>query len=81
MSNYQKSKIYAIRSPYIDKYAIGSTALSLNKRFYQHNKNKKWTIFSEIIAFGDAYIELIELFPCNSKIELKQREQELQTLA
>ena len=32
----------------------------------------------EIIDAGNAYIELLELFPCNSKMELSKREGELQ---
>ena len=77
MTDYQQGKIYAIRSSSTDKYYIGSTATTLCKRLYQH-KNKKNTSSAEITAFGDAYIELIELFPCGSKIELNKREGELQ---
>jgi hypothetical protein len=77
MTDYQQGKIYAIRSPSTDKYYIGSTATTLCKRFYKHKTDKNTTA-TEIIAFGDAYIELIELFPCGSKIELNKREGELQ---
>ncbi|MEG7772332.1 hypothetical protein U2088_15460, partial [Listeria monocytogenes] len=31
----------------------------------------------EIVKFDDCYIELVELFPCGSKIELQKREGEI----
>ena len=84
--DYQNGKIYTIRSPHTEKYYIGSTASTLVKRFSDHktktrNKNKKNPTTSKIIFdYGDAYIELLELFPCGSKIELNKREGELQRL-
>jgi hypothetical protein len=82
MTDYSQGKIYAIRSPYTDKYYIGSTATTLCKRFYDHKKkytNKVYQTTSCLIfEAGDAYIELIELFPSNSKAELNKREGELQ---
>jgi hypothetical protein len=78
MTDYKQGKIYAIRSPSTDKYYIGSTANTLCKRFYHHKNKSNLCSSSEIIAFGDAYIELIELFPCNSKMELNKREGEVQ---
>jgi hypothetical protein len=35
--------------------------------------NTKYTVF-EIMAFGDSYIELLEMFSCNNRNELHQRE-------
>jgi hypothetical protein len=35
--------------------------------------NRKYTVF-EILAFGDSYIELLEMFSCNNRNELHQRE-------
>ena len=78
MTDYKQGKIYAIRSSKTDKYYIGSTATTLCKRFYSHKTKQNITASAEIIAFGDAYIELIELFPCGSKMELNKREGELQ---
>jgi hypothetical protein len=75
--NYQNGKIYSIRSPNTDKYYIGSTVQSLSQRFAGHKKDRNTTA-TEIIDLGDAYIELLELFSCNSKIELNKREGELQ---
>jgi hypothetical protein len=77
-NKYQRSKIYIIRSPNNEKYYIGSTIDDLNKRFYKHKQIDVNTCSSkEIINSGGAYIELFELYPCNSKIELKKREGEL----
>jgi len=82
--DYKNGKIYAIRSYQTDIIYIGSTCSPLSKRFYNHKyKYKQWkqgeyryiTSF-EIFKYDDAYIELIELYPCNSKIELHKREGE-----
>lgn len=85
INKYQKAVIYTIRSFKTDKYYIGSTTSPLYKRLYQHKqdyKRNKKGIFgkvssSEILEFDDAYIELLEKFPCNSKMELERREGEL----
>ena len=83
--DYQGGKIYTIRAPETDKYYIGSTVQSLPKRFHEHKKqyavyqNGKYhniTSF-QILELEDAYIELLELYPCNSKIELERREGQL----
>ena len=83
--NYQGGKIYTIRAPETDKYYIGSTVDSLPKRFYAHKasfaryqngKMNKVTSF-QILELEGAYIELLELYPCNSKAELERREGEL----
>jgi hypothetical protein len=82
MTDYSQGKIYAIRSPNTDKYYIGSTATTLCKRFYDHKikyTNKVYQTTSCLIfEAGEAYIELIELYPCDSKVELNKREGELQ---
>jgi hypothetical protein len=77
--NYQEGKIYAIRSHLTEKFYLGSTATTLARRLAGH-KNKNKTTCKIIIDFGDAYIELLELFPCNSKLELLNREGQLQRL-
>ena len=71
--DYANGQVYSIRSHLTDQIYIGSTAQPLHKRFYQHKKNKASTS-REIIKYGDAYIELIENYPCNSKKELNRRE-------
>ena len=85
-NKYQGGKIYTIRSHKTDKYYIGSTTQPLSRRFSGHKrdhlnhldgKRKDYTSSFELIAHGDAYIELLENFPCNSKDELTKREGEL----
>jgi hypothetical protein len=81
---YGSGKIYAIRSKLTDKFYIGSTCKTLETRFNNHNQkfknyevgNANMTSFI-IIAYSDAYIELIEDFPCGSRKELERREGEL----
>jgi hypothetical protein len=84
--NYNNSKIYCIRSNLTDKIYIGSTTQLLSKRLYEHknhynshyNGGKSLYCSSfEILKVGDYYIELLELYPCNSKEELLKREGEL----
>jgi len=77
MNKYQNGKIYTIRSPHTEKFYIGSTCQTLCKRFYKHNHDTQNLSSHKIINLGDAYIELLELFPCNSKDELNKREHEL----
>ena len=82
MVNYQNAKIYAIRSYTTDKIYVGSTTQPLSKRMSVHRghynmfQSKKYRYMSsfEIIKHGDAYIELLENYPCNSKEDLLQRE-------
>jgi len=82
--DYKNGKIYAIRSYQTDDIYIGSTCSPLSKRFYEHKKcyerylKCKYENVSsfEIIKYEDAYIELIEKYPCNDKTELRKREGE-----
>ena len=87
MPNYQNGKIYIIRSRSSDEVYIGSTAQKyLCVRFAGHIRNykryldepKKNTTSFKLIERGDAYIELLELFPCDCKEELRKREGEHQ---
>lgn len=77
-NKYKNGKIYKICSPNTDKIYIGSTInKSLNKRFLDHkcsNRNKRSELSWIIIEAGDSYIELIENYPCQCKIELRKRE-------
>jgi len=79
--DYSNGKIYTIRSSQTDKYYIGSTTTSLAKRFSSHKscyKNGRKDITSvEIVKYDDAYIELLEDYPCGSKNELNKREGQL----
>lgn len=77
--DYQNGKIYTIRSPHTPKYYIGGTTTTLPKRLSKHKKDRDCRV-RELFDLGDAYIELMELFPCNNKMELDKREGELQRL-
>ena len=82
-TSYANAKIYCIRSYQTDQMYIGSTCDDLSKRLSSHrSKYKRWntgktkiyvTSF-EIIKHGDAYIELLEHYPCGDKYELTARE-------
>jgi hypothetical protein len=85
LGNYQNGKIYSIRSHQTDEIYIGSTTQSLSVRMAEHRRNYKkylngknnyFTSF-KILEFDDAYIELIEEFPCVSKMHLEKREGEV----
>jgi hypothetical protein len=75
MPNFQNGKVYAIRSHQTDKIYIGSTTQPLSVRFGEH-KRKPCTS-REILNFNDAYIELLEEFPCANKMQLTKREGQL----
>ena len=75
--DYSKGKIYCLRSYQTDLIYIGSTVQDLKDRMYSHRTNKATTA-KEIMKYPDAYIELIENYPCNSKNELDKREGEIQ---
>ena len=78
MPDYSLGKIYCIRSYQTDKIYIGSTCQKyLSTRFQYHKLITNTTNSKTIIDYGDAYIELLENFPCASKQELHKREGEL----
>jgi predicted GIY-YIG superfamily endonuclease len=72
--DYKNGQIYCIRSHQTDQIYIGSTCSPLAKRFYDHKKKSNNRISKQITQYEDAYIELIENYPCNSKKELNRRE-------
>ena len=77
MVNYQESKIYKIVSSNTDKCYVGSTTKSLSKRLSGHKAHMNCgrnTTSKQILELGNYSIELLELFPCNSKKELCERE-------
>lgn len=79
MPNYQNGKIYKIVNTVDDKIYVGSTTLSLTKRFKLHkNPNQKWfcCCYEHFInvGFNNVDIELIEDYPCDTKKELLERE-------
>ncbi len=75
MPNYQNGKIYKISHEENEKIYIGSTTQTLKKRYKTHKKIK--TCRSNILFEYDTLptIELLENYSCNSKLELRQREQ------
>jgi hypothetical protein len=78
--DYSNGKIYTIRSSQTDKYYIGSTTTSLAKRLSNHKGHYNAGIYltsAEIFKYGDAYIELLEDYPCCSKNDLNKREGQL----
>jgi len=78
MPNYNNGKIYSIRSrSRPDLVYVGSTVRRLSERFGKHKLRSNYTTSKQIIDLGDAYIELIENYPCNSKEELCRREGEI----
>jgi hypothetical protein len=89
MPDYSKSKIYKIIDKSNNDIYIGSTVIELDKRLNKHVRdynrylNGKMNFISsfDILKNNNFDIELIILYPCNSRIELMQKENEyLQTL-
>jgi len=77
MPDYKNGKIYCIRSHLTDEVYIGSTTSPLSTRMVAHRTHFKKGIYvssSEILKHGDAYIELIEDFPCENKEQLNKKE-------
>lgn len=72
--DYQKSKIYSIKSHLTSNIYIGSTCRELQLRLKEHKKSKNNYTVHEILQYPDVYIELIENYPCNSRDELHKRE-------
>ena len=72
MPNFANGKIYSIRSHQTEQIYIGSTTQTLAQRFAKH---KTMACSSrEILQHSDAYIELLENYPCADKNELNRRE-------
>ena len=79
MPNYANGKIYSIRSrSRPDLVYIGSTIRPLSERFGGHRKPSEKCTSKQIIDIGDAYIELIESYPCANIEELHKREGQVQ---
>jgi hypothetical protein len=79
MPDYQNGKIYRLNGG--NKFYIGSTTQSLGQRKGDHHsdaKNRRQTTkvyaFFNSIGWDNVSIELIELYPCQSKEELLLRE-------
>jgi hypothetical protein len=85
INKYQQGQIYKIVDNAYTKTYYGSTTSRLSARMAQHRsqynafkngKRYKYMCFDLFDEFGfeNCKIELVELYPCNSKNELEQRE-------
>ena len=80
--DYSKGKIYKICSKYTELPYIGSTIQELAARLNNHQSNlkcykngtRRYCSSYEVVQYADAWIELIEYFPCKTKKELENRE-------
>jgi len=78
--NYNNGKIYMIIAPNLKKHYIGSTTQPLSKRMIAHRSkyNRRdrtdYTSAFQVLEDEDAYITLLENYPCNDKRELEIRE-------
>lgn len=80
MSVYQNGKIYTLRCKNNNEIYVGSTIQPLYKRFFGHktnSKNSDCKLYTFVEDWNDWYIELYELYPCNSREELCKREGEV----
>jgi len=75
MNKYAEGKIYKLTNDKTDKIYIGSTVQKLYRRLAKHKMENNECSSKEIMLLGGSKIELIEQYPCNSKIELLEREQ------
>lgn len=73
-NKFQEGKIYKIICDDFDKIYIGSTVQKLGQRLASH-KAKQCCYSKELLTYPNVRIELIEQYPCNSKEELRIREQ------
>ena len=82
MNPYINGKIYALISESTGLTYYGSTIQRLSQRKGEHVRDYKNHLLHnyykcssfEVLKHQDAKIVLIEQFPCNSKLELEQRE-------
>lgn len=74
LMDYKNGKIYKLVNDELNLTYYGSTCAPLHKRLYQH-KHKSNPCSSKILfESGEVKIFLVELFPCNNRIELRQKE-------
>ena len=82
MPDYTRGKIYSLRTYQSDEVYVGSTCQTLCQRLADHKRDyKSWkngkhnyVCSFKLLEFDDCYIELLELYPCNSREELCKRE-------
>ena len=76
---YKNGKVYQVLNNVNDDIYIGSTYQALSKRLYEHKSDSnegKGELYKLMRDIGKEpfYIELIELYPCNNREELRARE-------
>ena len=82
MVDYKKGKIYQIKNTIDDDVYVGSTTNTLEGRMKGHRQGshtkckQHLALYTKmnIYGFDKFFIELIEEYPCNSKLELGARE-------
>ncbi len=78
--DYANGKIYKLVNNVDAEFYVGSTTSTLSRRlhFHKHHqvKNKKTRVYQHLdeIGWDNVDIVLVENYPCESKIELHQRE-------
>jgi hypothetical protein len=77
MPDYSKGVIYQVISPHHVLPYIGSTTQPLCKRMVGHRAPSNVCRSRIVIEAGDAYIELIEEYPCENREQLNKREGEI----
>jgi hypothetical protein len=84
-TSYANAKIYKIVSDKTHLLYVGATVQPLFRRFWGHRSKYNATLkgrrrvgcsSSSIMQYRDARIELIEMFPCENKLQLDKREAE-----
>jgi len=73
MNKYNNSKIYKLVCNNTGLNYYGSTIQTLPKRLYEHKRSNDSKAY-EIIKNGNFEIILVEIFNCNSKLELEKKE-------
>lgn len=80
MGDYRNGKIYQIKNTIDEEVYVGSTIAPLNRRMVKHKYSAKTEgekpLYLKMNEYGfdKFFIELIEEYPCNSKLELCARE-------
>ena len=82
MVDYRKGKIYQIKNTIDDDVYVGSTTNTLECRMKGHRQGSNTKCKQHMIlykkmneyGFDKFFAELIEDYPCNSKLELGARE-------
>ena len=83
-NKYHAGKIYIIKSEQTKKCYVGSTTKIIDNRLSQHkdayklylNGKDTYRASYEIVKYDDAVIEVLENYKCETKAELRRREQD-----